>query len=261
MNKLAFFAIIIITRKEVKMKPDFITNLDWKLLKEKYPETLEEVIKKLNNHYPVQYLIGNVEFLNTKILVDERALIPRYETELLVDKTLNRLKKLNTTNPKILELGTGTGCIAISLKKNYPCEITSVDISKQSLELAQENATLNNVEINFMNQDMLEVPYDNYDVIISNPPYVAYEEVVGPETKYEPQNALFANNHGLFFYEEIIKKIKNLINKPRLIAFEIGCSQGDNIIQFTQMYLPNYQCIIEKDLANKERYAFIIKNE
>ncbi len=125
------------------MKPDKINETDWKLLKEKYPDDLQSVINKINNNYPVQYLIGNVEFYNTLIKVDERVLIPRYETEFLVDKTIQKIKKLKIKNPNILELGTGSGCIAIALKKNIKCSITSVDISKEAIDLALENAHQN----------------------------------------------------------------------------------------------------------------------
>ncbi len=243
------------------MKPNHISELDWKLLKEKYPNNIKEIIEKLNKNYPVQYLIGDVEFLNTRILVDERALIPRFETEFLVAKTLEKIKELKMSNPSILELGTGSGCIAIALKKNLECNITSVDISKEALSLAKENAKLNKVDINFIEKSMLDISYEHYDCIISNPPYVGEKERVGAETTYEPQNAIFAINDGLYFYEEIIKKVKNTKAKPKLIAFEIGYQQGNLIKELTKIYLSTYTCIIEKDLANKDRYTFLIKNE
>jgi len=243
------------------MKPNSITALDWKIIKEKYKNNLEETIKKLNESYPVQYLIGDVEFYNTKILVDERVLIPRYETEFLVEKTIQKLKELNILNPNILELGTGSGCISIALKKNIECKVTAVDISKGAISLAKENAKLNQVEINFETKDMLDKNYEYFDCIISNPPYVSKEEQVGKETKYEPQSAIFAKEEGLFFYKEIIKKIAKTVKKPKLIAFEIGYQQGDSIKELTKTYLSTYQCRIEKDLAKKERYAFLVLDE
>lgn len=243
------------------MKPEHITELDWKLLKEKYPNTMDEIIKKLNQNYPVQYLIGDVEFLNTKILVDERALIPRFETELLVIKTIQKLKELKIENPNILELGTGTGCIAIALKKNINCHVTSIDISKKALELAKKNMLQNNVIINFKCLNMLDASYEHYECIISNPPYVGEKENVGKETKYEPYNAIFAKEEGLYFYKEIIKKISITKNKPKLIAFEIGCQQSKYIKEFYKEHLSTYSYHIEKDLANKDRYVFLIQDE
>jgi len=243
------------------MKPNHISELDWKLLKEKYPNNIKEIIEKLNKNYPVQYLIGDVEFLNTRILVDERVLIPRFETEFLVQKTVQKIKKLNLEKTKIIDLGCGSGCIGIALKKNLNCEVTCVDISEAAISLAKENSYQNKVEIQFIKEDMQYVELENYDIIISNPPYVNEKEPVGKETSYEPQNAIFAPNDGLYFYELIIKKIKNAKEKPKLIAFEIGYQQGNLIKELTQQYLSTYSCIIEKDLAGKERYAFLEKCE
>ena len=210
------------------MKPEFITEVDWKCLKEKYND-LKNIIEKLNHHYPVQYLIGNVDFYNCDIKVDERALIPRYETEFLVEKTIEKIKELKINNPKILDIGTGSGCISIALKKNIECEIVAIDISKDAISLAKENALRNNVSIKFGIKDMRKMNYENYDVIISNPPYVSEDEKVGLETKYEPPIALYAKKNGLYYYEEIIRKISKMKTKPKLICFEIGSSQKDQI--------------------------------
>ena len=239
------------------MKPDFITDTDWKILKEKYPKNINEIIKKLESHYPVQYLIGNVEFLNTIINVDERVLIPRFETELLVEKTIKRIKALNIQNPRIIDLGTGSGCIAISLKKNLPCFVTAIDISEQAIELAKENALKNQVEIEYKIENMINTNLEGYDVIISNPPYVKETESVGEETKYEPQNALFAKNNGLYFYEEILKNISKLSTMPKLVVFEIGMSEGEDIKNLALKYLSTKKILIEKDLTNRDRYIFI----
>lgn len=239
------------------MKPEYITNTDWKLLKEKYRDNLEEVLDKLEAHYPVQYLIGNVEFLNTIIHVDERVLIPRFETELLVEKTIQKLKKMKLENPNILELGTGSGCISIALKKNIDCKVSAVDISEDAIQVARENATLNKVSIDFKVQDMLNINYEGYDLIISNPPYVSETEPIGKETQYEPQNALFAKEKGLFFYQEIIKKISELSTKPKLIAFEIGMTQGNELLEFSKKHLSTMTSSIEKDLTGRDRYLFI----
>ena len=239
------------------MKPEYITDTDWKLLKEKYRDNIEEVLDKLEEHYPVQYLIGNVEFLNTIIHVDERVLIPRFETELLVEKTIQKLKKMKLENPNILELGTGSGCISIALKKNIDCKVSAVDISEDAIQVARENATLNKVSIDFKVQDMLNINYEGYDLIISNPPYVSETEPVGKETQYEPQNALFAKEKGLFFYQEIIKKISELSTKPKLIAFEIGMTQGNELLEFSKKHLSTMTPSIEKDLTGRDRYLFI----
>ena len=131
------------------MKPDYISEPEWIILTKKYPNT-EELLDKLTN-YPPQYLIGNVDFYGSIINVDERVLIPRYETELLVDKTIKYAKRIFTNKINIIDLGTGSGCIAISLKKNLDCNLTALDISKDALSLAKTNAQLNNTEITFIN--------------------------------------------------------------------------------------------------------------
>ncbi len=240
------------------MKPDNITQTDWELLVKKYPNNLEEVKKQLANHYPVQYLIGNVPFLNTLINVDERVLIPRFETEFLVEKTIQKIKELNLENPSILELGTGSGCISIALKKNLNCQITAVDNQQSCLDLAYENSLENKTDITFIKSDMLDISYEGYLVIISNPPYVAFDEAVGEETKFEPQNALFAANDGLYYYENILKKVSHLTKLPKLIAFEIGYLQGPPIKKFQKIYLPSFKTIIEVDLTGRCRYVFLI---
>lgn len=242
------------------MKKEEISRVDLELLHEKYPDNFEEVEKKLEENYPVQYLIGNVDFLNTNILVDERVLIPRFETELLVAKTIDRINSYHIQNPNILDLGCGSGCITIALKKNVLCEVIGVDISKKALELAKENAKRNNVDVKFHEKDMLNMSYEGADVIISNPPYVRLDEKVGLSTKYEPQEAIFASENGLYFYKRILANIAKLEHKPKLIALEIGMTQKEEIEKLASHYLTDYKLEIEKDLTERDRYAFLTLN-
>lgn len=240
-------------------KSAFITSLDWQLLKEKYPNQLKEVIEKLENHYPVQYLIGNVEFYGYPIKVNENCLIPRFETELLVEKILLRIKSMHLENPNIIDLGTGSGCIAIAIKKEQKCQMTAVDISEKALKIAKENAKLNKTQILFQKKDMTKCSLENYDIIISNPPYVRKDEWVGLETKYEPQKALYAEEAGIYFYHQIIKNVSKYQKKPYLIAFEIGMEQGEQIKNLVNKYLKEYDCSLEKDYQQRNRYIFITK--
>jgi release factor glutamine methyltransferase len=232
-----------------------ITDTDWKILKHKYPNNLAEIEEKIKNNYPVQYLIGNVDFCYTNLKVTEDVLIPRFETEYLVEQTIKKLEKYPSNTLNILDIGTGSGCIIINLAKKLNQKFTGIDISKKALEIAEYNAKQNNVKINFKQVDILkEEKLDNYDIIISNPPYVSHDEEVGIETKYEPQNAIFANNNGLEFYEHIIKIIKN---KPKLIAFEIGCTQGTKIKEIIKNKFPEAQVTLKKDLCDRYRYIFV----
>ena len=135
-------------------KPEFLSFKDWELLKEKYPKTIEEILVKIKSGYPVQYLIGNVYFYNSIINVSENVLIPRPETEYLVEKTIDYAKQKFNHKINIIDLGTGSGCIAIALKKELDSEVSAIDISKDALDLAKLNALENNVDINFYESDI-----------------------------------------------------------------------------------------------------------
>ena len=197
----------------------------------------EEAMKKLQQGYPVQYIIGNVEFYGNAINVNENVLIPRFETEYLVEKTINYIKSLGLENPKILEIGTGSGCISIALKKNIISDVTAIDVSNKALEIAKDNANLNKTKIKFMLEDINDFKSnDKFDVIISNPPYVPYESNYDEKIKYEPENAIFAEENGIYFYKVILERLKNNLKDNYLIAFEIGDKEGDLIKQLVDIH-------------------------
>ncbi len=238
------------------MKPDYISEPDWIILTKKYPNA-EELLDKLTN-YPPQYLIGNVDFYGSIINVDERVLIPRYETELLVDKTIKYAKRIFTNKINIIDLGTGSGCIAISLKKNLDCNLTALDISKDALSLAKTNAQLNNTEITFINKSMTDNLTNNYDIIISNPPYIPYDGFIEEKVKNnEPNITLFAKDNGLYFYKEILNKHLDNLNSPGIIAFEIGDNQKELLEPLVKELKLKYS--FENDLQGLPRYLFIFK--
>ena len=232
---------------------------DEEYLKKYLPkEKLEEGLKKLNEGKPVQYIVGNVNFYGNILKVNEDVLIPRFETETLVEKTINYVKKYLKQPIKILDLGTGSGAIAITLKKKLSSFVDAVDISKEALEVAKENSIENNVKINFIHSNMLEKIDKKYDLIISNPPYISYDEEVEEIVKNnEPHIALYADNDGLEYYEKILKNAENYINKPGIIAFEIGMNQGKKIKKIASKYIKTDNIKIEKDLSGKDRYIFI----
>lgn len=223
-------------------------------------DKLEDGIKRLNNGEPVQYIVGNVDFYGYKINVNKNVLIPRFETEELIFKTINLIKKNLNKNIKVLDIGTGSGCISIALKKEIPgLDITAVDISEDALVVAKNNALENNCEINFIKSDLFNNIDDKYDLIISNPPYISYDEqIMDIVKKNEPHLALYAKNNGLYFYEEIIKNSSNYLNDKNIIAFEIGYLQANEIKKMAHKYYPNANIIIEKDIQEKDRFVFII---
>ena len=232
---------------------------DLKLLQEIYKDNLDYALNKLKENYPIQYLIGYVDFYNTKINVNESVLIPRFETELLVEKTINFLKTKNYQNG--LDICTGSGCIAIALKKHLNLKIDALDISNEALSLAHQNNLENNTQVNFFKMDILtEIPSQKYDCLISNPPYVRENELVSPETKYEPQIALYAKNNGLEFYNRILSIAPKILNKGGTIIFEIGKNQSLAIKEIALNYFPKAIIKIEKDYNNLDRFMFIIQN-
>lgn len=235
-------------------------NFDIKLIKKYIPEKKQKkALKKLQKGYPVQYIIGNVDFFGIEIDVNKNVLIPRFETEGLVDKLTKLIKQYSFNIPNILDIGTGSGCISIYLKKNLECNVTAIDKSKKAINLAKKNALKTNVIINFIHTSIEKYINDvKYDIIVSNPPYVSYSESVDEKIKYEPKLAIFSKNTGLYFYKIILQKSIRFLNKKNIIAFEIGQSQGESIKSMALKYYPNAIIKIEKDLNNKDRYIFII---
>ena len=230
---------------------------------EKYlePAKLKEGLKKLEKGYPVQYIVGNVNFYGNFIKVNKDVLIPRFETELLVQKTIKYIENFFDKEIKILDIGTGSGAIAISLKKEVKSKIDAVDISKKALKTAKENAKINNVDIDFYQSDVFSKVNEKYDVIISNPPYISEDEEIENIVKNnEPSIALFAKNNGLEFYQKILKDAKKHINKKALIAFEIGRHQAKEIKAIAKQYFPKSKIKIEKDFPGEDRFLFVFIN-
>lgn len=222
-------------------------------------DKLEGGIALLKKGIPVQYIVGNVDFYGNIIRVDKNVLIPRFETELLVDKTIKRINKyFNNKLIRILELGTGSGCIAISLKKEINSIIDAIDIYKEALSVAIDNAKINNVDINFMLADMTTYKDKKYDVIISNPPYIKKDELIMDMVKdNEPNIALYADDNGLYYYKKIIDNINYLTNDKYLICFEIGYTQGKYIEEYAKDNLSDITVSIEKDYNDRDRFIFI----
>ena len=150
----------------------------------------------------------------------------------------------------IIDLGTGSGCIAITLKKELNANVTALDISKEAIDVAKANAKINNVNINFINEDMTTYSNNKFDVIISNPPYISYDEEIMDIVKdNEPHLALYAKDNGLYFYEKILENIPKITKDKYLICFEIGAYQADNIKNIAKKYL--------KDITDLSKQIFV----
>jgi release factor glutamine methyltransferase len=206
----------------------------------------KEYILRRSNREPVAYITGCTEFMGFEFKINKNVLIPRPETEILVENTLNLIKEKNKNS--ILDLCTGSGCIAISLAKfNRFKNITASDISNKSLKIAKENSKINNVtNVNFIKSNIFDkINNKTFDIIVANPPYVSHKEYknLEPELKYEPKLALKAKNDGLFFYEEIASKAsKYLKKKDGYIIIELNANKY-NVIK--QIFLKNHYKNIE----------------
>lgn len=231
---------------------------DIEYLKKYYKGNIEEAYKLLEEGLPVQYIVGEVDFYGNIFKVNKNVLIPRFETEQLIELTMEYIEDKFDDVVDILDIGTGSGCIAITLKKNINCNVDAVDVSTDALKVAEYNKKLNNVDINLFKSDMLSSVSKKYDVIISNPPYIGREEdIEGIVEKNEPHIALYADNDGLYYYEEILKSCKKNLKDNFIIAFEIGKSQGKLVKNLALKYLDNIDVFIKKDLNNLDRFVII----
>lgn len=223
-------------------------------------DKLECYTKRLLGGEPVQYIIGNVDFYGYEFKVNSNTLIPRFETELLVEKTIKYIDKLFDKKIKIIDIGTGSGCIAIILDKLTNSSVIAVDISDKALEVAQYNNKLNNTNVKFILSDVFDNIYGKFDVIISNPPYISNDEkIMDIVRNNEPHLALYAPDDGLYFYDKIIKECKRYLKDRFLIAFEIGWWQSTSIVDIVNNYFDNINISVEKDYNEKERFIFLWK--
>jgi release factor glutamine methyltransferase len=209
----------------------------------------------VKDNKPVQYIIGYTYFYGLKMMVNPKVLIPRFETEEVVEKAIQIGRSF--TNPRIVDIGTGSGCIGITLKKHLPkASVMAIDISCDALEVAKTNANKNDVKIEFKENDLLSGISDKFDMIISNPPYIDEdEEVMDLVYDNEPHLALFSKNHGLYHYETILRQSTSVLNKNGVIIFEIAYNKKDEMIELANKYYKNIE--VFKDIHNNDRIMII----
>lgn len=219
-------------------------------------EKLESALARLKNHEPIQHIIGETEFFGLTFKVDKNVLVPRPETEELVEWILEEF--FEEESGRILDIGTGSGCIAISLAKNLPeAQISAIDISEAALVMAKTNAEINNVDINFIQEDILktEALKGNWDVIVSNPPYVRElekKEMHRNVLEYDPPTALYVKDENpLIFYEKITKLAKSSLNPSGKLYFEINQYLAEETEKMMQKY--GFSTELRKDLFGNFR--------
>lgn len=244
-------------------KTDYFLKMHDEVSQENVDKYFAAINKRLT-HYPLQYILGEWQFMGLNFKVNESVLIPRQDTEVLVIKVLNILEeeyKKDKKQVKILDMCTGSGCIGISLAKLYPrSRIIAVDKSEEALAVAKENAKINNIEnIEFISSDLFEnltinEGEERFDIIVSNPPYISSKEIetLMPEVKdFEPRMALDGDEDGLIFYRRIVQDSKPFIKSKGFLVFEIGCTQAEDVKELMRTRYENLEVI--EDLAGLDR--------
>lgn len=209
-------------------------------------------LRKRAEHVPLQYIVGETEFMGLKFKVNSSVLIPRQDTETLVEEAL----KVVRPGMRVLDLCTGSGCVIVSILHNVSdVEGYAVDISKQALNVAKENARLNDVSVLFEHSDLFDHVTGTFDVIVSNPPYICTDEIAKlmPEVRdFEPMEALDGKEDGLYFYRKIIGQCKQYLNPEGHLLFEIGYDQGQKVSALMRE-IGFHDVQVIKDLARKDR--------
>lgn len=244
--------------------PRFNLYIDPLALNSSQESRLKAIFRRRQSGEPLQYILGSCDFMGLRLKVDGRVFIPRPETELLVDKSLAKIKAQECLKPiKILELGAGSGNIAIALAKFLPnCGITAVEISLEALNLAQLNSQICGVsdKIKFIQADMgefLKNCSESFDVVISNPPYIARNQLslLPVDVQREPRIAFDGGDDGLDFYRMIIPRIPELLSRGGFLFLEIGEEQKEALKRIFELY-PQYRRIkFCKDYCQKDRFV------
>lgn len=235
-------------------------------LNEIVPEEKAKLYKKeilaLEAGKPLQYVMGYVNFYGNQFYVNENVLIPRFETEELVENTINYINQNYAEPVDIIDLGCGSGVIGLTLEKKVSTNsVDLVDISKEALKVTHKNCEKLNSKANIIESDFFTNITKKYDIVISNPPYIKEDEEIEEIVKNnEPSLALYAGADGLDCYRKILKTVKKHLKEKSIIAFEIGYTQANDITKIAQEELDNIQIIVKKDLSGKDRMLFIFKN-
>lgn len=233
-------------------KSDYFANQDTTITKV-VAEQIEEAVEKRANHIPVQHIIGQTEFMGLTFKVNDKVLVPRLDTEILVDEVV---KYVGDDFAKILDMCTGSGCIAITVSDMCDnATVVGADISKDAIDIAEDNNKLNQTDVTFIESDLFENVEGLFDVVVSNPPYIKTEEIenLQEEVKlYDPKLALDGGESGLDFYQRIIKDSKDYLKANGMIFFEIGFDQAEEVSNILKEN-GYHDIVVKKDLSGLDR--------
>jgi len=245
----------------LKIKPNDLSLYSDKKVSKKQLENFQALVERRKAHEPLEYILGEIDFYGCKLLINSDVLIPRQETEILVDLIVKKLENEDLENKILFDICTGSGCIGIALKKRFPkLKVYLSDISKKALDVAKKNAKKNQVNVFFIEGDLFS-PFKSLkaDFIICNPPYVSYEEFLSLDKDvldYEPKLALCAKDEGLEFYKRICENIFNHVNPNAKIFLEIAQNQGRDLLNiFSSNKYKNKK--VYQDYSSKDRFFFV----
>ena len=259
-ESLARFLLMYILDESPQL---FSNSLSEQISKENEDKYFSLIEKHIKEDVPLSHLVGFEYFYDRKYKVTKDVLSPRMETEELIYKVIEYVKASNKNKFKILDLCTGSGIIAITLKKELDqvsVEVIASDISEEAIEVAKENAQSHNATIKFIKSDIFNDIDDKFDIIVSNPPYIDRKDEVTMQDnvlKYDPHLALFAEEEGMYFYRKIIEQANDYLNENGVMFFEIGYDQKDKIIKLADMN--GYSVEVYKDINGRDRMAFLVR--
>ena len=241
----------------------FTNNISEQLSKEKEELYFSLIDKHIEKNVPLSHLVGFEYFYDRKFKVTKDVLSPRMETEELIYKVIEYIKSINKNNIKILDLCTGSGIIGITLRKELgfkSVEVVASDISEEALKVAKENAIMNEAEVKFIQSDIFENINEKFDIIVSNPPYIAYNDKITMEDNvlnYDPHLALFAEEDGMYFYREIVENAKEYLEEDGIVFFEIGYDQREKILKLANEN--GFKAEVYKDINGRDRMAILVR--
>ena len=259
-ESLARFLLMYILDESPQL---FSNNLSEQMSKENEDKYFSLIEKHIKEDVPLSHLVGFEYFYDRKYKVTKDVLSPRMETEELIYKVIEYVKASNKNNFKILDLCTGSGIIAITLKKEldqFSIDVLASDISEEAIKVAKENAQSHDATIKFVKSDIFNNIDDKFDIIVSNPPYIDRKDEVTMKDnvlKYDPHLALFAEEEGMYFYRKIIEQANDYLNENGVMFFEIGYDQKDKIIKLADMN--GYSAEVYKDINGRDRMAFLVR--